>query len=718
MKNKGFTLVELLVVIAILGVISLLSIPIIRNVQTRQLNKKYDMYLENVISGGKLYTDSYSDDLFGHKPSACNYIKYDDLKEKNLIKDIDIADVSCDTDYTLVKVLRYRDQYFYRGYIGCGPGNKDIKANVFRPEKIELENICNAESPLLIEFSTNIDTDKFNSNQFQSRNNIKVILSSPTGISKEPWPDIDYAFVAEGEEGYENPIPSWRKLDIDYIPPSSEQEKKITSLESVRVASRTISTPQNYTGNVFLVLRVNALYDTEGSNWNIDSADNYVKIRPAFTVDNTGPTFNSNADNWLVSKSTVYNSKEPKLNLDLKDEFSSESEIKYCYSYDSEAKCPIPTSKDDKESLNKYTPYKGNEKNDLRAISNKYDSSEHTVYLTIIDNALNVTKAEKKYKVSQEYNLTLNANTGTACASSPITKIQNEKWGSLCTPTKSGYSFKEWNTKADGTGEKITSTTTVNGNVTAYAIWNINTYTVSYAGGGATSGSTEASTCTYGQAITPRTNGFVRTGHTFNGWSGQPATCTGNVTLTATWKANTYTVSYAGGGATSGSTKASTCTYGQAISASANGFKKNYYHFNGWSGLGTCTGNKTLTATWAPNKAIIRYHTGTGSGSTLKTKPSGWSIKNKFQIWNSTTQDIQSVNYGAKADPINYHGSYLYINKSSKTAGTAVSGKEWKKCDGSGCAQTYYNQNTEYAANSYCNTINGNCYCCIKVNWK
>ncbi len=85
---------------------------------------------------------------------------------------------------------------------------------------------------------------------------------------------------------------------------------------------------------------------------------------------------------------------------------------------------------------------------------------------------------------------------------------------------------------------------------------------------------------------------------------------------------------------------------------------------------------------------------------------------------NATTQDIHTVAYGSSDDPINYHGSYLYVKKTSSSNGTAKSGKEWEKCDGSNCAKSTYNEDTSYTSEQYCNTTNGNCYCCIKVNWK
>lgn len=77
--------------------------------------------------------------------------------------------------------------------------------------------------------------------------------------------------------------------------------------------------------------------------------------------------------------------------------------------------------------------------------------------------------------------ITFNANGGTGGPST-----QNVCKGAACaltssTPTRSGYTFSKWNTKADGTGTSYASgaNITASANTTLYAIWSTNEYPVS-----------------------------------------------------------------------------------------------------------------------------------------------------------------------------------------------------------------------------------------------
>jgi prepilin-type N-terminal cleavage/methylation domain-containing protein len=142
-NNKGFSLVELLVAIVILGIITGMSWPVIRRLQEDNTYRKYTNYGEILINAAKLYVDAYEEDLFLYdddidKMSAeqlaeyrnkgqlmdgnkqCVFITFQDFRERSLIKDINMENVSCYSDYTFVRVIRDDKKYSYKYYLGCG----------------------------------------------------------------------------------------------------------------------------------------------------------------------------------------------------------------------------------------------------------------------------------------------------------------------------------------------------------------------------------------------------------------------------------------------------------------------------------------------------------------------------------------------------------------------------------------------------------------------
>ncbi len=91
---------------------------------------------------------------------------------------------------------------------------------------------------------------------------------------------------------------------------------------------------------------------------------------------------------------------------------------------------------------------------------------------TIMRNALDIYA----HWQADEYTLTYDNNGGSGCTNKK--GYYDSPWGTLCTPSKDGYAFVEWNTKTDGTGNKITENSIVDGNRTVYAIWGARKYTV------------------------------------------------------------------------------------------------------------------------------------------------------------------------------------------------------------------------------------------------
>ena len=209
--------------------------------------------------------------------------------------------------------------------------------------------------------------------------------------------------------------------------------------------------------------------------------------------------------------------------------------------------------------------------------------------------------------------------------------------GSLARP---GYSFLGWSaektaTTAD-TAYAIGGTFNITGDTTLYAVWKqdavippiVTTYTVTYDGNGALSGSAPVDTHSpydSGSSVTVLGQGsLARPGYSFLGWSSEKTATTAdtayaiggsfkitaNTTLYAVWKqdaatpptpAATYTVTYAPGAHGTFATKTTSgLSYGAATPAAPIPTNQSGWRFNGWSPTwnSEVTGNVTYTATW------------------------------------------------------------------------------------------------------------------------
>lgn len=139
-----------------------------------------------------------------------------------------------------------------------------------------------------------------------------------------------------------------------------------------------------------------------------------------------------------------------------------------------------------------------------------------------------------------------------------------------------GYTFGGWN-KADGTAWDYASDK-VTDNITLYAKWAANTYTITFD----TAGGSEIAPITqdYGTVITAP-EAPTREGYTFIGWDKEiPTTMpTENMTVTAQWEINQYTITFD----TNGGSEIAPITqdYGTAITSPADPTREGYT-FIGW----------------------------------------------------------------------------------------------------------------------------------------
>ena len=165
--------------------------------------------------------------------------------------------------------------------------------------------------------------------------------------------------------------------------------------------------------------------------------------------------------------------------------------------------------------------------------------------------------------------------------------------------TTPGCTFGGWN-KADGTAWNYASDK-VTDNITLYAKWTANTYTITFD----TAGGSEIAPITqdYGTVITAP-EAPTREGYTFIGWDKEiPTTMPAeNMTVTAQWEINQYTITFD----TAGGSEVAPITqdYGTAITAPEAPTREGYA-FMGWDREIPTTmpaENITLKARWKDNE--------------------------------------------------------------------------------------------------------------------
>ena len=255
-------------------------------------------------------------------------------------------------------------------------------------------------------------------------------------------------------------------------------------------------------------------------------------------------------------------------------------------------------------------------------------------------------------------------------------------WAAGDTGKIPGYRFDGWYTAPNG-GNKYDFNTPLTNNVTVYAHWIGNGYTVRFTGNGATGGNTPDQAFQYNIGQNLHRNGFTRDGYTFTGWkradnqqaygdgqwvnnlTTQP---NGIVTMVAQWSANEAHIRYnpnppAGKTAGGNGTPNWDGHTGDTPAIGGNGWTIDGYTFAGWTtspdGSGTkyapgaswtANGTLTLYAQWTPGEAGLTYD---GNGATGgKTDPQNGVTDQKVNVrQNGFTRDGYTfVTWNTQAD--------------------------------------------------------------------
>ena len=212
--------------------------------------------------------------------------------------------------------------------------------------------------------------------------------------------------------------------------------------------------------------------------------------------------------------------------------------------------------------------------------------------------------------------------------------------------TYTGHTFKGWYDNESLTGDPVTAIGgTEMGNKEYWAKWEINQYTITFD----TAGGSEIAPITqdYGTAVTAPADP-TREGYTFTGWdTAIPATMPAhNMTITAQWTVNQYTITYDLDG---GTAEGNPDTY--TVETDAFTLKnptRPGYTFTGWSGTGLTgednltvtipkgsTGNRSYTAHWSLNTYSITYDL---NGGTASGNPTSYTVESATITLNQPTK--------------------------------------------------------------------------------
>ena len=319
------------------------------------------------------------------------------------------------------------------------------------------------------------------------------------------------------------------------------------------------------------------------------------------------------------------------------------------------------------------------------------------------------------------YAVSFNANGGSGAPSGQTKWYGETLTLSSTKPTRTGYTFKNWNTKADGSGTSYAAGASYKANaaLALYAQWTINTWTVSYAANGGSS--TPASqTKTYNVALTLRgaisRSNASATGYKVTYDANGGSCSTTSATAARTTKYTFYrwntksdgsgTAYNAGASYTANAAATLYATWTSSTTTSAVTLptpSRTGYAFDGWytaasggtrvggaGGSYTPTGAVTLHAHWTQNTWTVTYAANGGSSTpSSQTKLYGQALTLRPAISRSNATATYTVSYSA-----NYSGG---SNPSSATATktTKYSFNGWKATNG-----TVYAAGGSYTANA------------------
>lgn len=276
------------------------------------------------------------------------------------------------------------------------------------------------------------------------------------------------------------------------------------------------------------------------------------------------------------------------------------------------------------------------------------DNTKNATNLLLASATLTAVTAEN------DYTLTYSANGGSGA---PAAATRTGVGGATFTvsntvPTRTGYSFLGWSKSSSATTASYVGggSITVTANTTVYAVWQANTYNLTFRPGTGASGTVLTLVKTYNitaYLLDKSATAYTKTGHDYDGWSTTDGgakthtftnryTANAAATFYAHWVPNTYTVGFNAHG---GNACASiSVTYGGSYGTLPAPVRA-CYTFAGWftaasggtrvtaESAVTITAGRTLHAQWTPNTYTVTYTDGTQTDTQSITAGTAWTVR-------------------------------------------------------------------------------------------
>ena len=290
------------------------------------------------------------------------------------------------------------------------------------------------------------------------------------------------------------------------------------------------------------------------------------------------------------------------------------------------------------------------------------------------------------------------------------------------TPTRPGYTFTGWNTRADSTGDTVDATTTYStlaggddtqASETIYAQWEMRSdFTLHYDSAGGTDVS-DRDGVSWGQTdLVPAAP--TLTGYTLDGWytaagdkidattpfSAVDPTAASDATLTAHWSANAYSVVFDKNGAdATGAMADEPMTYDATAALTANVFGRPGYDFTGWNteadGTGTAysdqaevenlvsdaDGRITLYAQWHAHSYAIRFDGNGSTSGSMADEPMTYGVAATLTAGAFSRDGYVFSGWNTEADGsgTSYANMASVLNLTTEDGGTVTLYAQWTK---------------------------------------